>query len=207
MNSRNQNDRLVEEYIVRVNHALRDLPQDRRDPIVEDIREHIRIARAAMDPEDGAQIRQLLDDLGDPERIRAEAGLPSINPHTGWGDRWAPWLLLFGGFVFIIGWLAGVVLLWNSSIWKTRDKVLATFIWPGGLATALYAAGIGMAVPASVQPSTCTGGPGIVTRCTPQPGPGTFHVIAAILVLVVVIAAPIVVNARLIQIYHRFRPV
>ena len=200
--SENHHDQLVEDYIARIHQALRDLPPARLDPIIEDIREHIRTARAAMAPEDEAQIRKLLDDMGDPAAIRAEAGLPST-PQNGWADRLAPWLILFGGFVLIVGWLAGVVLLWNSSVWKTRDKVLATLIWPGGLAAALYAAGIGMALPVSVQPSACSGGPGIVTHCTSQPGPGAFHVIAAILVLVILIAAPIVVNVRLIRIYHR----
>ncbi len=200
--SENQHDRLVDEYIARIHQALRDLPLERREPIIEDIREHIRTARAAMAPEDEAQIRQLLDDLGDPAAIRAEAGLPST-PQTSWADRLAPWLILFGGFVLIVGWLAGVVLLWNSSLWKTRDKVLATLIWPGGLAAALYAAGIGMALPVSVQPSSCSGGPGILTHCTSQPGPGVFHMIATILILVVLIVAPILVNVRLIRIYRR----
>ncbi|MDA8205608.1 MAG: hypothetical protein M0Z36_06015, partial [Thermaerobacter sp.] len=79
--SENQHDRLVDEYIARIHQALRDLPLERREPIIEDIREHIRTARAAMAPEDEAQIRQLLDDLGDPAAIRAEAGLPST-PQT-----------------------------------------------------------------------------------------------------------------------------
>ena len=200
--SKNKHDRLVEEYIARIHQALRDLRPERRDPIVEDIREHIRTARAAMAPEDEAQIRQLLDDMGDPDAIRAEAGLPSTPQHR-WGDRLAPWLILFGGFVVIVGWLAGVVLLWNSSVWNTRDKVLATLIWPGGLVAAFYAAGIVIALPGSVQPSSCSGGPGILTHCTSQPGPGVFHVIVAILSLVVLIAAPILVNVRLIRIYHR----
>ena len=185
--SKNKHDRLVEEYIARIHQALRDLRPERRDPIVEDIREHIRTARAAMAPEDEAQIRQLLDDMGDPDAIRAEAGFPSTPQHR-WGDRLAPWLILFGGFVVIVGWLAGVVLLWNSSVWNTRDKVLATLIWPGGLVAAFYAAGIVIALPGSVQPSSCSGGPGILTHCTSQPGPGVFHVIVAILSLVVPIA-------------------
>lgn len=199
---KNQHDRLVEDYIARIHQALRDLRPERRDPIVEDIREHIRTARAAMAPEDEARIRQLLDDMGDPDAIRAEAGLPSTPQHR-WADRLAPWLILFGGFVVIVGWLAGVVLLWNSSVWKTRDKLLATLIWPGGLAAAFYAAGIGIALPVSVQTSACSGGPGLATHCMSQPDPGAFHVIAAILVLVILIAGPIVVNVRLIRIYHR----
>ena len=200
--SENQHDRLVEEYIAHIHQALRDLRPELRDPIVEDIREHIRTARAAMVPEDEAQIRQLLDDMGNPATIRAESGLPST-PLYGRVDRFAPWLILFGGFVVIVGWLAGVVLLWNSSVWTTRDKLLATLIWPGGLAAAFYAVGIGISPPVSLQTSACSGGPGLVTHCMSQPGPGAFHVIAAILILVILIVGPIVVNVRLIRIYRR----
>jgi hypothetical protein len=42
-------------------------------------------------------------------------------------------LLLFGGFLAGIGWLAGVVLLWMSPRWQTGDKALGTAVWPGGL--------------------------------------------------------------------------
>ena len=31
-------------------------------------------------------------------------------------------LLLFGGFIFGVGWLAGLILLWSSRAWTTREK-------------------------------------------------------------------------------------
>ncbi len=68
-----------------------------------------------MDPEGEGQIRQLLDDLGDPETIRAEAGFPPIS-RAARGNSWAGWLLLLGGFGFIVGSMAGMVLLWHSSL-------------------------------------------------------------------------------------------
>ncbi len=37
----------------------------------------------------------------------------------------------------ISGWIAGVILLWSSRAWNTRDKVIGTLIVPGGLASAL----------------------------------------------------------------------
>jgi hypothetical protein len=46
-------------------------------------------------------------------------------------------LLLLGGFLIGLGWLAGVALLWASPRWDTRDKLLGTLIWPGGLAAVL----------------------------------------------------------------------
>lgn len=183
MGTRKTNDRLVEEYLAGVHRALQDLPRARRDPIMEDIREHIRIARAQMPSEDEAQIRQLLEDLGTAEAIRQEAGLPS-NPRVTWGDRAAPWLLLFGGFVFLVGWIAGVVLLWHSSIWNTRDKILATLIWPGGLATVVYASGL-------------------TTSVAPSP-PSTTHVVGAIAAVIASVVFPIVINVRLMRIERRW---
>jgi len=43
-------------------------------------------------------------------------------------------LLLLGGLVIpVLGWFAGLVLLWVSPRWTRKDKWLATLIWPGGL--------------------------------------------------------------------------
>jgi hypothetical protein len=39
--------------------------------------------------------------------------------------------------VFLVGWLVGVVLLWSSTVWTLRDKLIGTLVIPGGLATAL----------------------------------------------------------------------
>jgi hypothetical protein len=38
-----------------------------------------------------------------------------------------------------VGWLAGLVLLWSSRAWTTRDKWIGTLVIPGGLATAFAA--------------------------------------------------------------------
>jgi hypothetical protein len=42
-------------------------------------------------------------------------------------------LLLVGGFVFVIGWFAGVILLWVSDAWTRREKLLGTLVLPFGL--------------------------------------------------------------------------
>ncbi len=49
-------------------------------------------------------------------------------------DAFVPWLLALGAFFFGIGWLIGVALLWTSRTWSLRDKLLGTFVPPGGLA-------------------------------------------------------------------------
>jgi hypothetical protein len=46
-------------------------------------------------------------------------------------------LILVGGLVLpVLGWLAGVGLLWASHRWTTRQKLLGTLILPGGLGPA-----------------------------------------------------------------------
>ncbi len=68
-------------------------------------------------------------------------------------------LLLIGGFVYLVGWIAGAVLLWISPRWRLADKLLGTLVWPGGLGAILWAGFF------AVGSQTCSGGSGIPTRC------------------------------------------
>ena len=45
-------------------------------------------------------------------------------------------LVEVGAFLFVVGWLTGVLLLWTSRQWRTRDKIVGTFLVPGGFAPA-----------------------------------------------------------------------
>src|SRR5690242_8232915 len=74
-------------------------------------------------------------------------------------------LLLVGGLLFGIGWLVGLVLLWSSPVWSTGQKLLGTFVVPGGLATPFFFFLVGAAGEGS---RTCTGpvGSGAETVCT-----------------------------------------
>ncbi|MBK3571611.1 hypothetical protein [Streptomyces sp. MBT62] len=45
-------------------------------------------------------------------------------------------LVEVGAFLFAVGWLTGVLLLWTSRQWRTRDKIVGTFLVPGGFAPA-----------------------------------------------------------------------
>jgi hypothetical protein len=67
----------------------------------------------------------VLDRVGDPSAIAAGAGAAEFRPRVRWADALVPWLLLLGGFVFVVGWFLGVGLLWSSSTWRVRDKLLA----------------------------------------------------------------------------------
>lgn len=50
-------------------------------------------------------------------------------------------LLILGGFVVpVVGWFAGVVMLWAGDRWSIGDKLLGTLIWPAAVGLPLAAA-------------------------------------------------------------------
>lgn len=131
---------ITEEYLGRLDAAAWRLPGDRRIELVAEVREHIDAAMLAH-PGDEAALRTVLDNLGAPEEIARAAveqeGLPLPGPTpnaTNLRDISTVLLLMFGGFLLVVGWLVGVALLWSSTRWRPGDKWLATLVWPFGYA-------------------------------------------------------------------------
>lgn len=129
-------DNDIRSYLRNLDSALKDLPRSRRQEVVEEIESHIAEERSAEPIETQAQLWSMLERIGDPAEIAAEA-----RDRTGVGATKSSWheigaliFLLVGGFVFVIGWFAGLVLLWTSALWTTRDKLIGTFLFPLGLA-------------------------------------------------------------------------
>ena len=187
-------DRLIARYLATLDRDLGALPHARRRQIVDEISRHIAEARADLDRDDPVAIKALLERVGDPRSIAAEADPYALQARpTRWTDRFTPWLLLLGGFFFGVGWLLGVVLLWASPTWRTRDKLLGTTVFPGGLATAFTF----LSLPA--PGSSCTGsqqpGQRLVLHCTTSGFALPFPI--ALLMLVVLVAAPIITAAHL----------
>jgi hypothetical protein len=89
----------------------------------------------AIDPSaSDAQALTVLDKLGEPEAIiAAEVPDPDEPPTRRGTTEWvAIILLLFGGFIVGVGWVAGLVLLWISRAWTMRDKWIGTLAIPAG---------------------------------------------------------------------------
>jgi hypothetical protein len=126
-------DALIDHYLRELEAQLGDLPAGRRQELLDEVSAHIADARAALDPETDAGVRTLLERLGDPAEIAAEArerfGVRPQPPSPA-----TPRLEVVAIVLLVIpflGWVVGVVLVWMSRLWTTRDKLIGTL---GGLA-------------------------------------------------------------------------
>jgi hypothetical protein len=129
---------LAAEYLKRLRRAARRLPPDRRTELVAEIESHL---AEGLDPRaTESEARGVLERLGAPEAIVAaeEPGAAKPVAARGTKEMVAILLLLFGGFIAVIGWLVGVILLWGSSAWITREKWIGTLVVPGGLALPFF---------------------------------------------------------------------
>lgn len=145
-------DALILRYLQDLEGELRDLPANRRQELLDEVGEHIAAARAALDPETEAGVRTVLERLGDPADIAAEArerfGVQPPPPRPA-----TPWLEVIAIVLLVIpfaGWVVGVVLVWLSRLWTTRDKLIGTLggmSWVlAGLGTVMTSAGGSRAV-------------------------------------------------------------
>lgn len=193
----------ITQYLRRLSKATRDLPRARRRELLSELEEHIRETLIETPVNGEAEMLTLLDRLGDPEEIATAAtGRPEVARSTTM-ETWAIILLLLGGFVFLVGWLAGVVLLWSSNLWTRRDKLIGTFVIPGGLAAGMlvlsltFAGGIGGHSCGSSGPVYQIGTNGSrhlvrgASRTTCTGGTSTLGTIGILIALAVLLLAPI----------------
>ena len=190
-------DTLVDRYLKDLAAELRDLPATRRRELLDEVSEHIAEARATQEADNEAAIRTVLERLGDPADIAAAArerfGLPAKPTRQA-----TPWLEVIALILLVIpflGWIVGVVLIWISRIWTTRDKLIGTL---GGLSWVLAGLGTIMAeavnLPLSASGSdTPVGAPHIVEST----GPSAIEVILIAAPFVLPIAAAIYLAVRL----------
>jgi hypothetical protein len=129
-------DQLVRRYLAQLDAALQGVDASRRQEILAEVHEHIEEGRTGLDPDDPASVRTLLNRVGDPAVIAAEAGAPP--PGSRRWDAWAPWLIIFGPIASGLGWIAGMLILWPSPTWSRRDKLIATMVPLAGLVALFF---------------------------------------------------------------------
>jgi hypothetical protein len=184
-------DPLISDYLQRVRSAGRQLPRDSRDELVAQLEEHLR--DAAPSGSSRADVLAALDQLGEPEVIVAEESRRlGIAPARAGGREWAAIaLLLVGGVILpIVGWLVGAYLLWTSRVWSIRDKLLGTLVLPGGWIW------VPVVLVAGASPQTCAGA-SAATHCTgSSTSPAAWVLLAAAVVLPLVSATVLTLQAR-----------
>ena len=186
---------LAADYLERLRRAGRGLAAGRRRELLAEIEGHL---SEAIEPgASDAQALTVLDRLGEPEAIIA-AETPDSDerpPRRGTAEWAAIILLLLGGFIFGVGWFVGLVLLWSSRAWTTRDKWIGTLVVPGGLATGVFIGLIVFSVGATKH--ICTSVAGGVRHCSPAGGVSPGPSILGVVVFALLVLAPIATSVYL----------
>jgi uncharacterized membrane protein len=192
-------DEIISGYLARLEAALGPVPDIRRQELLEDVRAHIAEARTALSHETDADLLNILDRLGDPADMaaaeigRTEAAEPAqVTRPKSRGLEIAAIVLL------LLFWPIGVVLLWISDAWTTRDKLIGTLVPPGGYLAVFV---IGPLVALGTFATACrtmTDGAGRVLSSTcPSAGSQTAIDIVLTLVVVLYLIGPILSAAYL----------
>jgi len=207
-------DAIVAEYLRRLDVAAAPLPLDRRSELVGEIADHIAQARSSGQAADEASLRELLDRLGEPAEIVAEArdGEADAGGFGGGADPFGPTpaaqvqqlrsprigleiaavaMLTVGSIIPLLGWLTGAVLLWASRRFTLAEKVLATLVVPGGPFAAVLLVG------ASGQ--TCTSSDATGTAATTTCTGFALPLWLGLPVLVAAVVGPFVVGGILLK--------
>ena len=166
-------ERLVAAYLESLRAAAADLSPDDRNELVSSISEHIATSLSEMDDPTEADVRNLLERLGEPGTIVADARAQLGTPPTpgslqalddGSARAAKPGPLEWGGIVMlgvgscllpIIGTVAGLVMVSLSPWWTKRQKVTAAVLSLAGIVLVpLVAASFLLAVRADSGPMT-----------------------------------------------------
>ena len=129
-------DQIIAGYLARLEAALAPLPSSRRQELIEDVRSHIAEARGALADETDADLLTIIERLGEPSETAAEemagtraASSTAMTVPSGGRQNLLEILAIV---LLLVFWPAGVVLLWISDLWTTREKLIGTLVPPGG---------------------------------------------------------------------------
>jgi hypothetical protein len=119
-----QTDRLVEDYLSRLEDAAAHLQRSRRAELIAEIREHIEAALREEEAAGEVAVRNVLERLGPPEEIveAAEPAAEADQRPTGKLEVAAMVTLV----VPFIGWLFGIAMVLISKAWSNREKTIGT---------------------------------------------------------------------------------
>src|ERR1700682_1936339 len=189
-------DQLIDGYLARLSAAAGDLPKSARQELIDDVRSHIAEARARVPEETDAAVMNILDRLGEPATVVADArerlGIRPLRPYR-------PGFLEIAAVILVpFVWPIGVILLWISPAWKARDKIIGTLVPPGGYLGVLlvglaFATGhVSAACPAVTDPA----GQGM-NLCGAPSGQGPLESALSIVAAILINTLPLIIGAHL----------
>jgi hypothetical protein len=116
-------------YLAQLQEELRNVAPRVRDRVVREV-----AVRIAAERESGADVRAILESVGDPLDIAADVReRHGVRERSNWRETAAVLLLPFGGVVIpIAGWFVAVYLLWSSPVWSVPEKLAGTLVFPCG---------------------------------------------------------------------------
>jgi hypothetical protein len=132
-------DRLVDDYLRRLEMAAAHLPRSRRAELVAEIRQHIDAGVREESSAGDAAVLNVLERLGPPEEIVDAAEPASTGPAR---TRWIDVAGVIALVLPFLGWFVGAVLVLISDAWSRRDKVIGLLL----LLMPILALGIGLTV-------------------------------------------------------------
>jgi hypothetical protein len=126
-------DQIIDGYLKRLDGELSNLPARRRKELTSQIAEHIAQARSELTEETDADLLTILDRVGEPDEIAAEARsrLDITTAKPGPLEIVALLLIGVGGVLFPIlpvSWVVGTGLVWRSKAWTPRQKYLGAYL-------------------------------------------------------------------------------
>ena len=90
-------DQIINDYFHQLDKALLRMPRLRRDQLLDELRAHVEAARAGSPADSEAAVREVLERLGDPEDIAAEALAAPNARRQGWTIFIPRWSVIAGG--------------------------------------------------------------------------------------------------------------
>jgi HAAS len=118
-----ETDRLVDDYLSRLEEAAAHLQRSRRTELIAEIREHIEAALREEEAAGEVAVRNVLERLGPPEEIVEAAEPPEVEQAPTGKLEVAAMVTLVVPF---IGWLFGIAMVLISKAWSNREKTVAT---------------------------------------------------------------------------------
>jgi flagellar basal body-associated protein FliL len=119
-----ETDRLVDDYLSRLEEAAAHLQWSRRAELIAEIREHIETALREEEAASEVAVRNVLERLGPPEEI-VEAAEPAAAPAEPEPTGKLEIATIVALLVPFIGWVGGLVMMMLSRAWSGREKGLA----------------------------------------------------------------------------------